>query len=211
EGRLLGNFDHGPQTIEAEALCKLAGLVLGDVEERAAMGRDNEKIEQDLALRAEQSGMNRASLVRFANIVGDQPLQIFARIGARDANDAAALEKRRMAMAHIPPFCYQGLRHLWERAKARKGSRALAETFDLVLKGGTVVNHAAEALPAIGIRGGPTPAIGDLSEATAGETIDATGLHVLPGVIDTQVHFREPGLTHKEDLESGSRSAVLGG
>src|SRR5262249_16923182 len=49
------------------------------------------------------------------------------------------------------------------------------------------------------------------SEGRAGDTIDATGLHVLPGVIDTQVHFREPGLTHKEDLESGSRSAVLGG
>ena len=39
----------------------------------------------------------------------------------------------------------------------------------------------------------------------------ATGLHILPGVIDSQVHFREPGLEHKEDLESGSRSAVLGG
>ncbi len=45
----------------------------------------------------------------------------------------------------------------------------------------------------------------------AGEAIDCPGLHVLPGVIDTQVHFREPGPTHKEDLESGSRSAVLGG
>jgi dihydroorotase len=41
--------------------------------------------------------------------------------------------------------------------------------------------------------------------------IDCAGLHVLPGVIDTQVHFREPGLTHKEDLETGSRSAVMGG
>ena len=41
--------------------------------------------------------------------------------------------------------------------------------------------------------------------------IDATGLHVLPGVIDTQVHFREPGLEHKEDLETGSRAAVVGG
>lgn len=40
---------------------------------------------------------------------------------------------------------------------------------------------------------------------------DAKGLHVLPGVIDTQVHFREPGNEHKEDLESGSRAAVLGG
>ena len=41
--------------------------------------------------------------------------------------------------------------------------------------------------------------------------IDCRGLHVLPGVIDTQVHFREPGLTHKEDLEIGSRGAVMGG
>ena len=41
--------------------------------------------------------------------------------------------------------------------------------------------------------------------------VDCKGLHVLPGVIDTQVHFREPGATHKEDLESGSRSAVMGG
>jgi dihydroorotase-like cyclic amidohydrolase len=41
--------------------------------------------------------------------------------------------------------------------------------------------------------------------------IDCTGLHILPGVVDSQVHFREPGLEHKEDLESGSRAAVLGG
>jgi dihydroorotase len=40
---------------------------------------------------------------------------------------------------------------------------------------------------------------------------EAAGLHVLPGVIDTQVHFREPGQTQKEDLETGSRSAVMGG
>src|SRR5262249_44357138 len=43
------------------------------------------------------------------------------------------------------------------------------------------------------------------------EIVDCRGLHILPGVIDTQVHFREPGLTHKEDLESGSRSAEMGG
>ncbi|MBL8114138.1 MAG: dihydroorotase, partial [Acidobacteria bacterium] len=45
----------------------------------------------------------------------------------------------------------------------------------------------------------------------AAEVLDARGLHVLPGVIDPQVHFREPGLTHKEDLESGTRAALLGG
>ena len=49
------------------------------------------------------------------------------------------------------------------------------------------------------------------SQASAGEVIDCKGLHILPGVIDTQVHFREPGLEQKEDLETGSRSAVMGG
>src|SRR5262245_31209833 len=84
-------------------------------------------------------------------------------------------------------------------------------TYDLLLKGGTVVNHDGTAERDVGIRGGRIVALGDLSAAAAGETIDAKGLHVLPGVIDTQVHFREPGLTHKEDLETGSRAAVMGG
>ena len=87
----------------------------------------------------------------------------------------------------------------------------MADTYDLILKGGTVVNHDGEGVRDLGIRGGRFRAIGDLSRASAGEVIDCRGLHLLPGVIDTQVHFREPGLTHKEDLESGSLSAVMGG
>ncbi len=87
----------------------------------------------------------------------------------------------------------------------------MAETYDLILKGGTVVNHDGEGQRDVGIRGGRIAALGDLSKASAGETVDCRGLHVLPGVMDTHVHFREPGLTHKEDLESGSRGAVLGG
>ena len=87
----------------------------------------------------------------------------------------------------------------------------MAETFDLVFKGGTLVNHAGEGLADIGVRHGRIAAIGDIAEGLAGEIIDAAGLHILPGVIDSQVHFREPGLEHKEDLASGSRSAVLGG
>jgi dihydroorotase len=43
------------------------------------------------------------------------------------------------------------------------------------------------------------------------ETIDATGLHLIPGVVDDQVHFREPGLTHKEDLAAASRACAKGG
>ena len=63
----------------------------------------------------------------------------------------------------------------------------------------------------MGVRHGKIAAIGDLAQASAGETFDAAGLLVMPGVIDTQVHFREPGLEWKEDLETGSRAAVLGG
>jgi len=46
---------------------------------------------------------------------------------------------------------------------------------------------------------------------TADKTVDLTGLNLLPGIIDSQVHFREPGMTHKEDLESGTRAALMGG
>ena len=74
-----------------------------------------------------------------------------------------------------------------------------------------MVNQDGEGTRDVGVRGGRIAAIGNLAAASAGATIDAAGLHVLPGVIDTQVHFREPGLTQKEDLETGSRSAVLGG
>ncbi|MEW6436485.1 MAG: dihydroorotase [Pseudomonadota bacterium] len=87
----------------------------------------------------------------------------------------------------------------------------MSETFDLILKGGVVVNQDGIGPRDIGVRAGRIAAIGALSQASAGEVLDVTGLHVLPGVIDTQVHFREPGATHKEDLETGSRAAVLGG
>jgi dihydroorotase len=87
----------------------------------------------------------------------------------------------------------------------------MPQTYDVLLRGGTLVNQDGESPRDIGICGGKIAGIGDLSQASAGQVIDATGLHILPGVIDTQVHFREPGFEHKEDLESGSRSAVLGG
>jgi dihydroorotase len=87
----------------------------------------------------------------------------------------------------------------------------MAQTFDLIVRGGEVVNHAGRGPADVGVRGGKIAAIGDLSQASAGEVFDAAGLTVLPGVIDSQVHFREPGMEWKEDLETGSRAAVLGG
>jgi dihydroorotase len=82
---------------------------------------------------------------------------------------------------------------------------------DKLLKGATVVNHDGTGLRDIAVRDGRIIAIGQLGAMSAAETIDCTNLHILPGVIDSQVHFREPGLEHKEDLESGSRAAVMGG
>ena len=87
----------------------------------------------------------------------------------------------------------------------------MPRSFDCVLINGTVVNHDGVGPRDIGIREGRIAEIGALSGASAGERIDCRGLHILPGVIDSQVHFREPGLVHKEDLETGSRAAVLGG
>lgn len=83
--------------------------------------------------------------------------------------------------------------------------------FDVIFKNAVVVNHDGKGQRDIGVNGGRVAALGDLSRASAGEIIDCAGLHILPGMIDSQVHFREPGLEHKEDLQSGSLSAVLGG
>jgi dihydroorotase len=83
--------------------------------------------------------------------------------------------------------------------------------YDLLIWGGTLVTPERIEETDLGIVDGRIAAIGDLRQAEAGERVDARGLHTLPGVIDSQVHFREPGMEHKEDLESGTRAAVAGG
>ena len=83
--------------------------------------------------------------------------------------------------------------------------------FDLLIKSGTLVTHAGTGVTDVGISAGRIVAIGDLDSDRAANVVDASGLHVLPGLVDTQVHFREPGMEQAEDLESGTRGAVLGG
>ena len=87
----------------------------------------------------------------------------------------------------------------------------MARTFDLIIRNADIINHAGRGKGDIGIDKGRFAAFGDLSQDSAAEVFDATGLLAMPGVIDTQVHFREPGLEWKEDLETGSQAAVLGG
>ena len=83
-------------------------------------------------------------------------------------------------------------------------------SFDLIVRGGTVVTAERTGAADIAVSAGRIAAVGAVA-GDASEVIDAKGLHVLPGVIDTQVHLREPGLEHKEDLATGTKAAVLGG
>jgi dihydroorotase len=87
----------------------------------------------------------------------------------------------------------------------------MTEHFSLILRGGTCVFPWGEAAADIGVRHGRIAAIGVPASATSDELFDARGLHVLPGVIDPHVHFRDPGDAAVESIPTGTRAAVLGG
>jgi dihydroorotase len=83
---------------------------------------------------------------------------------------------------------------------------------DLVILGARVVTDTASFDAGVAIKDGQILAIGEeRAMPTARETFDATGLHLLPGAIDVHVHFREPGYTHKEDWQTGTAAAAMGG
>ena len=83
--------------------------------------------------------------------------------------------------------------------------------FDLILRRGTAVLPWGEEAADIGVKDGRISAIGVGVEASADMTIDAAGLHVLPGLIDPHVHLRDPGDASVETIPTGTRGAVLGG
>jgi dihydroorotase len=87
----------------------------------------------------------------------------------------------------------------------------VVDTYELIVKGGRVATPGGVVETDLGVTDGRIAVLGDLDPGRGGVVLDAAGLHVLPGVIDTQVHFREPGLEHKEDLASGTAAAALGG
>jgi len=87
----------------------------------------------------------------------------------------------------------------------------VSENFDLIVAGGTCLTPGGRIEADVGVRAGRIAAIGSLDRGAAASVFEARGLHVLPGVIDTQVHFREPGLEHKEDLATGTAAAAKGG
>lgn len=83
--------------------------------------------------------------------------------------------------------------------------------YDLILKNGTLVNEGQIYESDIAIKGGRVEKISSSIEAESKKNIDLKGNHVLPGLIDDQVHFREPGLTHKGNIQSESRAGLAGG
>ena len=81
----------------------------------------------------------------------------------------------------------------------------------LLIKNGTVVNEGKVFKADLFIENDSISKISDEINCAADKVIDATGLHIFPGVIDDQVHFREPGLTHKGCIASESKAAIAGG
>ena len=86
----------------------------------------------------------------------------------------------------------------------------MSDKFSLIIKNGSCYIDGKLTKTDIGLSGNKIQKIGKI-ELNSSKVYDATDKVVLPGIIDTQVHFREPGSTDAEDLESGSRAAVLGG
>lgn len=83
---------------------------------------------------------------------------------------------------------------------------------DLVIHGGAVASETGTLSASLAIADGAIVAIGDAAAMpAAATTIDASGLHLLPGAIDAHVHYREPGYTHKEDWGTGTAAAAMGG
>ena len=89
----------------------------------------------------------------------------------------------------------------------------MPQPVDLLVKNGIVVSSDTSVEADLAVKDGVFVAIGapGALDVSAAEEYDARGQHVLPGVIDGHVHFREPGLEYKEDFGSGSRAAVMGG
>ena len=82
---------------------------------------------------------------------------------------------------------------------------------DLIIRGGTVVTHDVVSQLDVGVAAGQIAAIGPKIEVSADEVVDASGLHVFPGLIDSHVHFNDPGRDDWEGIETGSQALAAGG
>ncbi|MFT6966584.1 MAG: dihydroorotase [Marivirga sp.] len=82
---------------------------------------------------------------------------------------------------------------------------------NILIKHSTIINEGKTFVADVLLSGGFIQQIGDIDIEPGHKVIDGTGKHLLPGIIDAQVHFRDPGLTHKGDLYTESKAAIAGG
>jgi allantoinase len=97
------------------------------------------------------------------------------------------------------------------RTPRRYRDQLNVNTFDVIIRGASVVNSDCIAISDIGITDEAIVAVGPALEGAANETLDAVGLHVFPGLIDSHVHFNDPGRAHWEGIGTGSRALAAGG
>jgi hypothetical protein len=165
----------------------------------------DQKVEQDLALRGEQApGFISSSAFRASRSVVTMFCRKCSGVLAGDG-DQGAVGEPDVGHGGGRPCLQMGrpLRKAAQRAgKATSGSGG--GTYDLILKAAPSSITTARACATSACAAGASRPIGDLARPRRRHVIDCRGLHMLPGVIDSQVHFREPGLEHKEDLETGS-------
>lgn len=83
--------------------------------------------------------------------------------------------------------------------------------YDLILKNGTAIFPWGESKADIGVRDGRIASLSVTASDGAAQVVNAAGLHILPGLIDSHVHFRDPGMPDVETIETGTRGAALGG
>lgn len=81
----------------------------------------------------------------------------------------------------------------------------------ILIKGSTIVNEGKTVIADVLLSEGRIAKIGKIEAEPDDKVIDGTGKHLFPGIIDGQVHFRDPGATHKADLHTESKAAVVGG
>jgi dihydroorotase len=81
----------------------------------------------------------------------------------------------------------------------------------ILIKGSTIVNEGKTVVADVLLSEGRIAQIGEIEAQPDDQVIDGTGKHLFPGIIDGQVHFRDPGATHKADLHTESKAAVAGG
>jgi allantoinase len=94
---------------------------------------------------------------------------------------------------------------------ARRAREFSMSDFDLIIRGGTVITPTETRTADVGISGERIAAIQPGLKSEAKETIDAVGLHIFPGLIDSHVHFNEPGRALWEGIATGSRALAAGG